>query len=272
MRFEVVHWKLSFIPGPASHSVSFIYLDHGGTGRAPRALPPPQPPSSPWLSPIKGFSPSHHLTISCTNNNKYRPLSLLTHWLINLVRYQNTSRNSNFIIISYLMDIVTQYNIPGWRMNIPSWDKLCWQYCPDFDLVLTFDTVKCVIYLVCEPDVTSVCLHDVMWCLMLLISYFDWADLSTASPHISAYLYTFLSSARKCRPPPHLPVSRQGNAPLIMGTCPPNSSRHLTSKQTFVGCRVIGAPASRCKLDTSPVGTNIGSPGGILKCPSTHYN
>ena len=107
---------------------------------------------------------------------------------------------------------------------------------------------------------------------MLLISYFDWADLSTASPHISAYLYTFLSSARKCRPPPHLPVSRQGNAPLIMGTCPPNSSRHLTSKQTFVGCRVIGAPASRCKLDTSLVGTNIGSPGGILKCPSTHYN
>ena len=106
------------------------------------------------------------------------------------------------------------------------------------------------------------------WCDVLphvIDLIFQWADLSTASPHISAYLYTFLSSARKCRPlPPHFStVGTQGNAPLIMGTCPPNSSRHLTSKQTFVGCRVIGAPASRCKLDTSPVGTNIASPGGL---------
>ena len=93
-------------------------------------------------------------------------------------------------------------------------------------------------------------------------------DLSTASPHISLHICTpsYLLLGSEVSPPrPHLPLpgNTEGNAPLIMGTCPPSWSRHLTSKQTFVGCRVIGAPASRCKLDTSPVGTNIASPGGL---------
>ena len=102
-------------------------------------------------------------------------------------------------------------------------------------------------------------------CLMLLISYFT--RMTSVQPlrislHICTPSYLLLGSeAPPPPPPPPLPSSREGNAPLIMGTCPPSWSRHLTSKQTFVGCRVIGAPASRCKLDTSLVTTNIATRG-----------
>ena len=122
--------KIKLYPCPASHSPSFIYLDHGGSGRAPGALAPP--PSSPWRSAIKGLRSLHHLTISCTITQYYPSPP---HWLINLVRYQNTSRNSNFIIISYLMDIVTQCNVLQWLMNILTWDEFCWKFSQDFDLV-----------------------------------------------------------------------------------------------------------------------------------------
>ena len=115
--------------------------------------------------------------------------------------------------------------------------------------------------------VTSVRLHDGQPASCYWSHISDGWPQYSLSAYLSAYLYTFLSSPRKwgLPPRPHLPLpgNTQGNAPLIMGTCPPSWSRHLTSKQTFVGCRVIGAPASRCKLDTSPVGTNIASPGGL---------
>ena len=101
-----------------------------------------------------------------------------------------------------------------------------------------------------------------------------WSHISQGWPQysLSAYLcisvhLLIFSSEVRSPPRPHpllpLPGSTQGNAPLIMGTCPPSWSRHLTSKQTFVGCRVIGAPASRCKLDTSLVTTNIATRGEV---------
>ena len=141
-----------------------------------------------------------------------------------------------------------------------------WQYSLDFDLVRKCDMLESVIFGSRHDYVTSVRLHDVMCCLMLLISYFS--GLTSVQPlrislHICTPSYLLLGSVAPSPPLHFSTVGTQGNAPLIMGTCPPNSSRHLTSKQTFVGCRVIGAPASRCKLDTSPVGTNIASPGGL---------
>ena len=151
-----------------------------------------------------------------------------------------------------------------------------WQYSLDFDLVRKCDMLESVIFGSRHDYVTSVRLHDVMCCLMLLISYFS--GLTSVQPlrislHICTPSYLLLGS-EVSPPPPHLPLpgNTQGNAPLIMGTCPPSWSRHLTSKQTFVGCRVIGAPASRCKLDTSPVGTNIATRGIIMKCCTANFN
>ena len=105
----------------------------------------------------------------------------------------------------------------------------------------------------------SVCM---MWC----VASCYWSHISVGWPQYSLSAYLCISVhllifSSEVWPPRLLLAGSEGNAPLIMGTCPPNSSRHLTSKQTFVGCRVIGAPASRCKLDTSLVTTNIATRG-----------
>ena len=114
-------------------------------------------------------------------------------------------------------------------------------------------------------------------CMMWRDASCYWSHISLGWPRYSLSAYLCISVhllifSSEVWPPRLLLPGSEGNAPLIMGTCPPNSSRHLTSKQTFVGCRVIGAPASRCKLDTSLVGTNIASPEGIGKCPDTNYS
>ena len=136
-----------------------------------------------------------------------------------------------------------------------SWDWADWVLEIKYDLL---ESVLCW----CLAVVTSVSLPD------LGPASCYWSHISQGWPQycLSAYLCIsvhLLIFSSEVWPPLLLLAGSEGNAPLIMGTCPPNSSRHLTSKQTFVGCRVIGAPASRCKLDTSPVGTNIASPGGL---------
>ena len=101
--------KIKLYRRDASHCVSFIYLDHGGRPREPRAVPgttSPSPALDDWVQ-SKGFS--QHLTISSQLPQIKIRLQSVSWWLINLVRYQRTSRHWNFIIILYLMDIVTLF-------------------------------------------------------------------------------------------------------------------------------------------------------------------